>query len=187
MGSFAEAQAVYLQPDPQAVDELARLLESTNTGIVAHYYMDVELQGVLQAVAQKLPPGRVGIADSLKMGDMAVAMVQQHHVTAVACLGVDFMSESVSAILEQNGLGHVPVYRAAQAKIGCSLAESAEQASYRAWLQRESDHGANALHVVYSKCRLHSCCGGDLGAGEGRCCSRSSWLVDERASATSGM
>jgi len=154
VGSFAEAQAVYLQPDPGAVQELADLLEKSNAGIVAHYYMDVELQGVLQAVS-KLLPGRVGIADSLKMGDMAVEMVEQKGVKAVACLGVDFMSESVSAILEKNGHAGIPVYRAAQAKIGCSLAESAEQASYRAWLQKESQ-GHNALHVVYINTSLET-------------------------------
>lgn len=154
VGSFAEAQAMFLEPDPSAVDELAALLERTNTGVVAHYYMDVELQGVLQAVGKKLP-GRVGIADSLKMGDMAVEMVQKHGVTAIACLGVDFMSESVSAILTKNGHGTVPVYRAAQAKIGCSLAESAEQVAYRAWLQQESEN-ANALHVVYINTSLET-------------------------------
>lgn len=154
LGSFAEAQAMFLQPDPSAVQELAALLERSNTGIVAHYYMDVELQGVLQAVGRLLP-GRVGIADSLKMGDMAVEMVQQLGVTTIACLGVDFMSESVSAILTKNGHESVPVYRAAQAKIGCSLAESAEQTAYRAWLQKESAD-AHALHVVYINTSLET-------------------------------
>jgi quinolinate synthase len=155
VGSFAESQAVYLQPDESAVTELVELLEATRSGIVAHYYMDAELQGVLQSVGKKLP-GRVGIADSLKMGDMAVDMVSNHGCQQIACLGVDFMSESVSAILEKNGYGSIPVYRATKAKIGCSLAESAEQTAYRAWLQQESASAAAALHVVYINTSLET-------------------------------
>ena len=127
-------------------------------GVVAHYYMDVELQGVLTAVKRsnngKLA-NRIGIADSLKMGDLAVHMCQQDGVTAVACLGVDFMSESVSAIMNRNGFGHVPVYRTTSKAIGCSLAESAERDSYRAWLQT-SQKGGNALHVVYINTSLET-------------------------------
>lgn len=146
IGSFAENQAEFLQPDAAAVDAIASLLRATNAGIVAHYYMDVELQGVLHAVSQQLPD-RVAIADSLAMGDAALNMVQDHGASAIACLGVDFMSESVQAILHQYGHTNTPVYRLAQAKIGCSLAESAERESYRAWLQTAAPQ--NALHVVY--------------------------------------
>lgn len=153
-GSFAVAQATYLQPDAEAVQDLVDLLERTQTGIVAHYYMDVELQGVLQAAGARLP-GRVGIADSLKMGDMAVDMAANHNCTAIACLGVDFMSESVQAILQQNGHGHIPVLRATHKPIGCSLAESAERESYRVWLEQESV-GQAALHVVYINTSLET-------------------------------
>lgn len=169
VGSFAQAQAMFLQPDLESVQQVANLLQQTNTGIVAHYYMDVELQGVLQAVS-KLVPGRVGIADSLKMGDMAVDMASnanQLHPTGidqVICLGVDFMAESVQAILQHNRYAHIPVYRAAQAKIGCSLAESAERDVYRAWLQQESSKSnstqssnpSNPLHVVYINTSLET-------------------------------
>jgi len=165
-GSFAEAQAQFLDPDPQAVEELRQGLLETNLGIVAHYYMDVELQGVLQAL--KLSPGmehRVGIADSLKMGDIAVEMCQQHGVEGVICLGVDFMAESVQAILQKNQCD-VPVYRATAQHIGCSLAESAEGDAYRAWLQQESSKGGNSsdpnhhnhntLHVIYINTSLET-------------------------------
>lgn len=127
----------------------------TNMGIVAHYYMDVELQGVLQAL--KASPGmekRVGIADSLKMGDLAVEMCQNDGVERVICLGVDFMSESVQAILHKNGFPQVPVYRATAQHIGCSLAESAEGDAYRAWLQKESSD--NTLHVIYINTSLET-------------------------------
>ena len=169
-GSFAEAQKVFLQPDRESVDHITQLLRQTNTGIVAHYYMDVELQGVLQAVRQQLP-NHIGIADSLKMGDMAVDMVATipaHDHTNVPnesatpcqqiiCLGVDFMSESVAAILQRNGHDQVPVYRAAQAKIGCSLAESAETDTYRAWLQQEQQNTTEPLlHVVYINTSLET-------------------------------
>lgn len=127
-------------------------------GIVAHYYMDVELQGVLQAVKQSHPDlyNRVGIADSLKMGDLAVDMCQGV-TTSVACLGVDFMSESVAAILGKNGMGNIPVYRATSRAIGCSLAESAERDSYRAWLQTESESTSQpCLHVIYINTSLET-------------------------------
>jgi quinolinate synthase len=164
-GSFAEAQKEFLQPDIDSVSYITQLLQSTRTGIVAHYYMDVELQGVLQAVSQQLP-NRIGIADSLKMGDMAVDMVavaepkesdNETLCQQVICLGVDFMSESVAAILQRNGFNNIPVYRAAQAKIGCSLAESAETDTYRAWLQKEHDDTDRPLlHVVYINTSLET-------------------------------
>ena len=160
VGSFAQAQAEYLDPDPDAVADLAQALTAAKMGVVAHYYMDVELQGVLQAVKARLP-NRVGIADSLRMGDMAVEMVAPNEdglvppATAIACLGVDFMSESVQAILGKNGYEHVPVYRATPNKIGCSLAESAERDGYRAWLQQQGA-GGNALHVVYINTSLET-------------------------------
>jgi quinolinate synthase len=157
-GSFAEAQAQYLDPDPDAVEALSQSLIDANMGIVAHYYMDVELQGVLTAVKRRnngLLSNRIGIADSLKMGDLAVSMCQDDGVTAVACLGVDFMSESVSAIMGRNGFGHVPVYRATPAAIGCSLAESAERDSYRAWLTTAKEN-EDALHIVYINTSLET-------------------------------
>ena len=43
-GSFAETQATFMTPDPSAVVELDSLLSSKNMGVVAHYYMDAELQ-----------------------------------------------------------------------------------------------------------------------------------------------
>ena len=46
-GSFAESQARYLDPDPATVAELDALVRQKNIGVVAHFYMDPELQGVL--------------------------------------------------------------------------------------------------------------------------------------------
>ncbi len=46
-GSYAEAQAKYLRPDEATVEQLADLLRTTQTGVVAHFYMDPEVQGVL--------------------------------------------------------------------------------------------------------------------------------------------
>eukprot|EP00558_Chaetoceros_sp_UNC1202_P002835 CAMPEP_0197248238 /NCGR_PEP_ID=MMETSP1429-20130617/36764_1 /TAXON_ID=49237 /ORGANISM="Chaetoceros sp., Strain UNC1202" /LENGTH=53 /DNA_ID=CAMNT_0042709377 /DNA_START=113 /DNA_END=271 /DNA_ORIENTATION=+ len=51
--------------------------------------------------------------------------------------------------MTRNGFGHIPVYRATSKHIGCSLAESAEKESYRAWLQKGKAENENALHVVY--------------------------------------
>lgn len=157
MGSLCLLQ--FLDPDPDAVASLRDGLLKTNMGIVAHYYMDVELQGVLQAVKHSHPDlnNRIGIADSLKMGDLAVEMAKGG-TTSVACLGVDFMSESVAAILKKNDFGHIPVYRATSRAIGCSLAESAEGDSYRAWLQTESeaDQSKPCLHVIYINTSLET-------------------------------
>jgi len=161
-GSFAEAQAQFLDPDLDMVETLKEGLLKTNMGIVAHYYMDVELQGVLQALKNSHPElyNRVGIADSLKMGDLAVDMCRDYGATSVLCLGVDFMSESVQAILGKNGFGDVPVYRATAKHIGCSLAESAETETYRAWLHKESkqalDDGCVPLHVIYINTSLET-------------------------------
>jgi quinolinate synthase len=152
----------FLDPDSEAVAELSDGLLRANMGVVAHYYMDVELQGVLTAVQRSHPDlkNRIGIADSLKMGDIAVDMcrtaTKEAPVTAVACLGVDFMSESVSAILDRSGFGHVPVYRATSRAIGCSLAESAERDSYQAWLHSAKESAKAALHVVYINTSLET-------------------------------
>lgn len=44
LGPFAEAQANFLRPDPIVVQELDNLVERKKVGIVAHFYMDPELQ-----------------------------------------------------------------------------------------------------------------------------------------------
>jgi quinolinate synthase len=142
-GSFAEAQAAYLNPDAATIEELASLCRTHNVGVVAHYYMDAELQGVLT----RLPEGYVVIADSLKMADAAVEQAAAGR-QAIVVLGVDFMSENVRAVLDAAGHADVGVYRLATEAIGCSLAESAEGPAYADWLQQaaKSEH---ALHVVY--------------------------------------
>lgn len=183
-GSFAENQAQFLEPDEDSVHSLTEKLEEGNIGIVAHYYMDVELQAVLTAVKQKqdqnnkstqLSTSMVSIADSLAMGDHAVKMCRDNNAKVIVCLGVDFMSESVATIMAKNGFGHIPVYRLSQKHIGCSLAESAERQSYRSWLEYgRKKYGASAsadvstssspttvtsdgvLHVVYINTSLET-------------------------------
>ena len=108
-GAFAEAQALYLHPDPEAVDELDQYLAAANIGIVAHYYMDVELQGVLSSCKWE----HIKISDSLLMADTAVDMAKAG-ITSIVVLGVDFMSENVRAVLDSAGFSHIPVYRVDQ-------------------------------------------------------------------------
>jgi|Dee2metaT_14_FD_contig_31_5993451_length_1784_multi_8_in_0_out_0_1 quinolinate synthase len=148
-GTFAEAQVSFLMPDADDVAELDEALARARLGVVAHYYMDPEIQGIITAA--KWP--HVTISDSLVMGDAAVRMVRDGGVDAIACLGVDFMAESVKATLDKEGLTHVPVYRLAQEAIGCSLAESAESPAYHAWLNKAAAKArasrTPALHVVY--------------------------------------
>mmetsp|Transcript_5883 Transcript_5883/g.12482 ORF Transcript_5883/g.12482 Transcript_5883/m.12482 type:complete len:578 (-) Transcript_5883:37-1770(-) len=168
-GSFAEAQASFLEPPMDLVEEMLDKLIELKVGIVAHYYMDVELQGILFAIKKrqmellqsdtsgKIPKfPLVAIADSLKMGDDAVNMCSQSKVESIICLGVDFMSESVSAILGKNGFSNTPVYRATQKHIGCSLAESAEGLNYKAWLNKSAAGKSKALHVVYINTSLET-------------------------------
>jgi len=167
-GSFAEAQTEFLEPDMDVVRAISDKLTKANMGIVAHYYMDVELQSVLQQVSQfqeeemikkgRAPGGvpNVAIADSLKMGDDAVKMIEENNITSIACLGVDFMAESVSAILDRNGHGDVPVYRATAQSIGCSLAASAETDAYEAWLRKASNDPNPSLHVIYINTSLET-------------------------------
>lgn len=90
----------YLQPDVSKVCELAELLKQKQIGVVAHFYMDPEVQGVLVA-AQKLWP-HIHISDSLVMADRAVTMADAG-CRYITVLGVDFMSENVRAILDRAG------------------------------------------------------------------------------------
>ncbi|MEL6342409.1 MAG: quinolinate synthase NadA [Myxococcota bacterium] len=144
-GSFAEAQATFLTPDPDGIAELATLLSAKNAGVVAHFYMDAELQGVLTAAKQQWP--HIHISDSLAMADRAVKMAEEG-VDAIVVLGVDFMSENVRAVLDKAGHPSVPVYRVDTREIGCSLAESAEALAYGAWLHK-AKAVPNSLHVIY--------------------------------------
>ena len=154
-GTFAEAQAAFLQPDAETMRELGELLQRNKVGVVAHYYMDPELQGVLSGCDWP----HIQISDSLLMADAGVRMVEGG-VESVVVLGVDFMSENVRAMLDAAGHTEVPVYRVAADPIGCSLAEAAEALAYGAYLTKASKT-PRSLHVVYintslsTKARAH--------------------------------
>ena len=90
------------------------------------------------------------------MGDDAVKMIEENNITSIACLGVDFMAESASAILDRNGHGDVPVYRATAQSIGCSLEASAETDAYEAWLRKASNDPNPSLHVIYINTSLET-------------------------------
>ena len=143
LGSFAEAQAAYLNPDPEVVAELDAVLRDKKIGVVAHYYMDPELQGVLAACEWP----HIGVSDSLLMADRGIRMVGEG-CEAIVVLGVDFMSENARAMLDAAGHQDIPLYRVAIDPIGCSLAESAEAKAYGAYLTEASRH-PRPLHVVY--------------------------------------
>jgi len=74
------------------------------------------------------------------MADAAVKMAEAG-CTAVAVLGVDFMSENVRAILDEAGHQAVQVYRMSESAIGCSLAEAAESAAYDSYLSEVGGAG----------------------------------------------
>lgn len=149
-GAFAEAQAAFLDPDPATVRRLRELLEASGAGIVAHFYMDAELQGVLFACDWP----HIHISDSLVMADRALQMAREG-ARAIVVLGVDFMSENVRAVLDAAGFEHVPVYRVAQEPIGCSLAAAAEAPAYAAYLRRAAQT-PDSLHVVYINTSLRT-------------------------------
>jgi quinolinate synthase len=142
-GAFAEAQAKFLRPDAGVVAQLDSLLADKNAGVVAHFYMDPELQGVLSSCDWP----HIHVSDSLAMADRAIAMAEAG-VRTIAVLGVDFMSENVRAMLDASGHDDVAVYRVSADPIGCSLAESAEAAAYGAYLA-EAAKVPRSLHVVY--------------------------------------
>lgn len=142
-GAFAEAQAEFLSPAPDTTRELAELLRRHQAGVVAHFYMDPELQGVLSACDWP----HIHISDSLLMADKAIEMARAGARTIVV-LGVDFMSENVRAMLDASGFRDVPVYRVAAAPIGCSLADSASAPAYGAYLMKAA-RTPRSLHVIY--------------------------------------
>lgn len=149
-GAFAEAQATYLSPDANVVAELDALLAEKKIGVVAHFYMDPELQGVLSACSWP----HIHISDSLTMADAAVKMAEEG-CERVIVLGVDFMSENARAVLDAAGKPSTPVYRVAAEPIGCSLAESAEARAYGAYLHRAAET-PKSLHVVYINTSLRT-------------------------------
>ena len=81
-------------------------LSEKRIGVVAHFYMDPEVQGVLAAAQGRWP--HIHISDSLVMADSAVKMAEGG-CQAVAVLGVDFMSENVRAVLDEAGYKDVKV------------------------------------------------------------------------------
>ena len=149
-GSFAESQARFLDPDAEQIARLRRLLDEKRAGIVAHFYMDVELQAVLHACEHP----NIHISDSLVMADAAVEMAKRG-VETIVVLGVDFMSENVRAMLDASGFENVAVYRVAEDEIGCSLAASAEALAYGAYLTTASKT-PKSLHVVYINTSLRT-------------------------------
>lgn len=95
---------MFLSPDDSKIQELVNVLRKKKIGVVAHFYMDPEVQSILTA-AQKLWP-HIHISDSLVMADSAVKMAEAG-CDYITVLGVDFMSENVRAILDQAGFEKV--------------------------------------------------------------------------------
>ncbi|XXG62492.1 hypothetical protein AAC387_Pa05g0838 [Persea americana] len=151
-GTYAEAQAKFLSPDELKVKELVNLLKEKRIGVVAHFYMDPEVQGVLTAAQQQWP--HIHISDSLVMADRAVKMAKAG-CQYITVLGVDFMSENVRAILDQAGFEKVGVYRMSNEQIGCSLADAAASPTYMNFLEAAS-RSTPALHVIYINTSLET-------------------------------
>ena len=97
-------QAKFLSPDQSKISELVNALREKQIGIVAHFYMDPEVQGILTGAKRQWP--HIHISDSLVMAGSAVQMAESG-CKYIAVLGVDFMSENVRAILDQAGFTQV--------------------------------------------------------------------------------
>ncbi|KAJ1685766.1 hypothetical protein LUZ63_017156 [Rhynchospora breviuscula] len=151
-GSYAEAQAMFLSPDESKIKELVSVLREKQIGVVAHFYMDPEVQGILTAAKRHWP--HIHISDSLVMADSAVKMAEAG-CRYITVLGVDFMSENVRAILDQAGFEKVGVYRMSDAQIGCSLADAASSESYVQFLDNASK-SPPSLHVIYINTSLET-------------------------------
>ncbi|XP_044984736.1 quinolinate synthase, chloroplastic-like isoform X2 [Hordeum vulgare subsp. vulgare] len=151
-GSYAEAKAKFLSPDQSKISELVNALTEKEIGIVAHFYMDPEVQGILTAAKRQWP--HIHISDSLVMADSAVQMAEAG-CKYIAVLGVDFMSENVRAILDQAGFIQVGVYRMSSEQIGCSLADAASSSAYTHFLKTAS-RSPPSLHVIYINTSLET-------------------------------
>ncbi|CAL4907079.1 unnamed protein product [Urochloa decumbens] len=151
-GSYAEAQAMFLSPDDSKISELVNVLMKKKIGVVAHFYMDPEVQGILTAAKKQWP--HIYISDSLVMADSAVKMAEAG-CDYITVLGVDFMSENVRAILDQAGFNKVGVYRMSSEQIGCSLADAASSSQYTNFL-REASGSFPSLHVIYINTSLET-------------------------------
>jgi len=152
-GEYATAQAKYLNPDEEMTKKLVSLLKEKKVGVVAHYYMDPEVQGVLTKAADEWE--HIQISDSLVMADRAVKMVEQG-CDIVLVLGVDFMAENVRAVLSGAGHSKTRVYRMAADDIGCTLAEAAENDEYYSFLSTGASESEKSLHVVYINTSLRT-------------------------------
>ena len=136
-------------PIRELVERLRCLLARTQPDIVAHFYMDAELQGVLSACGAI----SVHIADSLQMADRAVKMAEQGARAIVRARrrlherkrARDARREPASRTCRCTG--------AASSAIGCSLAESAETRAYLAYLQHAA-RTPRSLHVIYMNTSL---------------------------------
>ncbi|XP_066358625.1 quinolinate synthase, chloroplastic-like [Miscanthus floridulus] len=151
-GSYAEAQAMFLSPDESKISGLVNTLKEKKIGVVAHFYMDPEVQGILTAAKKQWP--HIQISDSLIMADSAVKMAEAG-CDYITVLGVDFMSENVRAILDQEGFNKVVVYRMSSEPIGCSLADAASSCEYTHFL-REASRCYPSLHVIYINTSLET-------------------------------
>lgn len=149
-GSFAAVQAKYFNPDWQSAQELTELLRNNHAGIVAHFYMDPELQGMLYACSWP----HIHISDSLVMADRALEMAKAG-LRRIFVLGVDFMSENVRTTLDASEYSDVEVYRLSEQKIGCSLAKAADSATYATFLQKAAA-SSHPLHVIYINTSLYT-------------------------------
>lgn len=154
-GQFAMTQQDFLFPDTNDVDRFKKLMVDSSTGIVAHFYMNAQLQGIINKCNDPKNGQYVTISDSLAMGDEAVKQAKLG-IKNIAVLGVEFMVENVRAFINKDLPNNkVNVFKVDDMHIGCSLAESAERLEYQLWLEKASKV-PNSAHVIYINTSLRT-------------------------------
>ncbi|KAG8048468.1 hypothetical protein GUJ93_ZPchr0009g2093 [Zizania palustris] len=140
LAELAMAAAMFLSPDESKISELVKSLSEKKIGVVAHFYMDPEVQGILTASKRHWP--HIHISDSLVMADSAVKMAEAG-CEYITVLGVDFMSENVRAILDQSGFNKAPLWRGVAPAMDVALAiQRHDEGVGMAGARRRHDEGA---------------------------------------------
>jgi hypothetical protein len=99
------------------------LLQDKKLGVVAHFFMDPKLEGVLQDARHTWP--HVAISpNAAAMGKAAVEMVESGAVDGIVVMGVDVLSATVRATVEMSHGRDVPTYRLSEEQLGLNLADA---------------------------------------------------------------
>ena len=118
---------IVLDPEINLFDEIQKLKSEKNAIVLAHYYQEAEIQDVADF-----------LGDSLGLAQKA----QSTNADIIVFAGVHFMAETAK-ILNPTKKVVLP-----DLKAGCSLADSAPPALFKAFKEKHPDH----LVITYINC-----------------------------------